>query len=254
MGETFEKHTTFMPGTYHTSAEKKYDPLIVFIHCFGGVPEQLKYHIDFLNEAGFDAYTYPAFLNGQNHWRDFVKQTNELKNNVIEIWTQELEHHLNQLGTRRSKVIFSFSLPSAAAFMVSVQRKDIVAIICDGGPFVQILPISWRYLTYYQKIKNPLLKVYLTAIMALVFQASSIKKHLTKALKQLPKDYPVLNFQALKDQQVPSQFIEDTLKPAGHINLQICGLKGADHLEGLKKNPELYTKTTLQFLKQVSST
>lgn len=253
MGETLEAQTTFMPGTHHMSDNKIYDPLIVFLHCFGGVPEQLKYHINFLNEAGFDVYTYPALFNGQNHWKHFVKQANELKNNAIEIWTQELENHLNELGTGRPKVIFSFSLPSAAAFLVSAQRKDIQAIICDGGPFVQIIPISWRYLTHYQKIKNPLLKVYLTAIMTLVFQAFSIEKLLIKAFKQLPKNYPVLNFRALKDQQVSSQFIEDTLKPAGHINLQICHLKNADHLEGLKKAPELYTKTTLQFLKQVSN-
>ena len=253
MENQFDKLATFMLGSHHISNNKIYDPLIVFLHCFGGVPEQLKHHISFLNEAGYDAYTYPALFNGQNHWREFVKQANELKTDAIEIWTQELKHHLDQLGTGRPKVIFSFSLPSAAAFLMSVQRKDIHAIICDGGPFVQILPISWRYLTYYQKIKNPLLKIYLTAMMTIVFRAPSIKRHLNKAFKQLPKNYPVLNFRALKDQQVPSPFIENTLKPAQHINLQVCHLKSADHLEGLKKEPELYAKTTLQFLKQISS-
>ncbi len=254
MGEKFDNTITFMPGTYHTSAEKKYDTLIVFVHCFGGVPEQLKYHIDFLNAAGFDAYTYPAFLNGQDYWTDFLKKIKPLNNSVIKIWTQELTTHLDELGTQRPKVIFSFSLPSAAAFLASRQRKDIPAIICDGGPFTQILPISWRYLTHYQKIKNPLLKIYLTSRMALAFQAFSIKKTLHKALCQLPKDYPVLNFRAVQDQQVPSWFIHNTLKPAQHINLQICHLKSADHLEGLKKEPELYIKTTLEFLKQVSNT
>ena len=252
MEKGLNKHTTFMPGTYHTSANRKYNLLIVFVHCFGGMPEQLKYHINFLNEAGFDTYTYPAFLNGQDYWRSFLKKIKNLNSSVIKIWTQELKYHLDQLGTQRPKVIFSFSLPSAAAFLASIQRKDVPAIICDGGPFTQILPISWRYLTYYQKIKNPILKIYLTGRMAVAFQAFSIKKTLHKALYQLPRKYPVLNFRSVQDQQVPSWFIHSTLKPAQHINLQVCHLKSADHLEGLKKEPELYTKTTLQFLKQIS--
>ena len=249
-----ETHSVFTPGTHHISANKTQDPLIVLLHCLGGMPEQLKYHINFLNEAGFDVYTYPAFLSGQDHWRSFLKNTQELKSSVMEIWTQELKHHLDQLGTGRSKIIFSFSLPSAAVFLASAQRKDIPAIICDGGPFIQIPSISWRYLTHYQKIKNLFLKIYLTGVMAQAFQVFSIKKNLQKALHQFPRKYPVLNFRALQDQQVPSWCIHDTLKPAQQINLQVCHLKSADHLEGLKKEPELYIKTTLEFLKQVSGT
>ena len=130
-------------GKYHLSENKKHHVLIVLIHHLGGTPEQLKYHVAFLNQSGFDVYTYPAFLCGTgDRWRDLFSLIKKNKIGILEIWAKELEQQLNSLPG--SKVIFSFSLPSASALLVSAKRKDIKAFISDGGPFLDLPMVSWR--------------------------------------------------------------------------------------------------------------
>ena len=240
----------FTAGTYYKADPKKYKTVIVFLHWLGAVPEQLKYHIKFVNKAGFDVYFYPAWLSGVVHWKELLKHLNRFKTSALNIWNQELKFHLDQLESSQSKIIFSFSLPSAAAFMQASLRRDITAVICDGGPFSQILRVSWRYLSYYQNIKNPVLKLYLTTVMGKYFQAFSLNRDLKSAFSRLPKNYPVLNFQALKDQQALPGFINKVFQSARHIHLKVCRLKSADHLEGLKKEEELYVKSAQEFLRQ----
>ena len=224
---------------------------IVFIHPLGGVPEQLKHHIQFLKEAGFAVSAGSYFLSGAMKWKTFLKLTKNLKTSVLEIWLKELENHLNTL-TAGPKVLFGFSLPSAVAFMAVSQRTDIKAIICDGGPFFQILRVSWNYLAYYQKISNFFLKIYLAGKMGQAFGVFSLKKKLKKAFLKLPPDFPVLSFQGLKDQQVPPAFIAKTLEQAPRIRVNTCRLETADHLEGFKKQKDFYSRQVLNFLNQLN--
>ena len=108
-------------GQYHPSHNKKYSSLIILVHHLGGVPEQLKHHITFLNQSGFDVYSYSAFLNGKSHWKDFLPIIKKTEEGVVEIWTKELEEVLDQFN--EDKIIFSFSFPSLAAFFSHFQKK-----------------------------------------------------------------------------------------------------------------------------------
>ena len=130
-------------GTYHSSGNKKHDVLIVLVHHLGGVPEQFKCHVEFLNQNGFDVYTYPLFLSGKEHWKDFFPMMKKNKMGIVETWAEELKQQLNQLSG--DKIIFSFSYPSLSALLIAFERKDIKALICDGGPFSHLISASWRF-------------------------------------------------------------------------------------------------------------
>lgn len=236
-------------GQYHfASNKKKHSTLIILVHHLGGVPEQLKHHITFLNQSGFDVYSYCAFLNGKSHWKDFLPIIKKTKEGVMEIWTKELEKILSQF--KEDKIIFSFSFPALAALLAASKRKDIKTLICDGGPFSHLLLAVWRFFTYYHPIHNIFLKIYLTGHMYLAFKPSFIKKSIKKKLPHLPEDLPVLSLQSIKDQQIPPPYINSFFNKIKHINLTVCQLKNSAHLQGLKTERDFYIKNILDFLRK----
>ena len=240
--------TTKINGEYHVSNKKKYSTLIIMVHHLGGVPEQLKHHITFLNQSGFDVYSYSAFLNGKNHWKDFLPIIKNTKEGVVEIWAKELEDILDQF--KEDKIIFSFSFPALAALLAASKRKDIKALICDGGPFSHLLLAVWKFFTYYHPVRNIFSKIHLTSRMYLGFKPASIKKSIKKQLPHLPESLPVLSIQSIKDQQIPPSYINSFFSKIKHINLTVCQLKNSIHLQGLKTEREFYIKNILQFLKK----
>ncbi len=236
-------------GKYHASDNKKHNTLIVLVHHLGGVPEQLKHHIAFLNQNGFDVYSYSAFLSGKSHWNDFLPTMKNAKEGVVKIWSKELEEVLDQF--KEDKVIFSFSFPSLAALLTASKRKDIKALVCDGGPFSHLLLAVWRFFTYHHPIHNIFFKIHLTIQMYLAFKPSLIKSSIKKQLPLLPKNLPVLSLQSLKDRQVPPAYINNCFSKIKHINLNVCQLKHSAHLQGLKTEREFYIKNVLDFLKKI---
>ena len=241
--------TTQEKINYHPAYNKKHTSSIILIHHLGGVPEQLNHHIEFLNRNGFDIYSYPAFLNGKSQWKDFLPLLKKTKAGVVKIWTEELEEVLDHC--QGNKILFSFSFPSLAALLAAPRRKDIKALICDGGPFSYLLLAIWRFFTYYQSISNIFLKIYLTGQMYLAFKASYIKKDIQKQLPNIPINFPVLSIQSLKDQQIPPSYINRFFREIKKISLTVCLLKHSPHLQGLKTEREFYIKNVLNFLKKI---
>ena len=238
-------------GKYHRSNNTKYNTLVVLVHHLGGTPEQLKYHVRFLNQNGFDVYTYPAFLHGKSHWKEFSPIIKKEKSQVLEIWTEELKMHLNHLpGT---KIIFSFSFPSAAALMAILERTDIKALICDGGPFLNLPLATWRLFTHHYHITSLFMKIYLTGKMCMDFKLLSVGKKLIRNLPHIPSHFPVLSLQSEKDRQAPPSSINKLFKIMKQAHLTVCRLKHSPHLEGLKTEKSFYIKNVIAFLKKVSS-
>lgn len=236
---------------YHPAFHKKHTSSIILIHHLGGVPEQLKHHIEFLNQNRFDVYSYPAFLSGKSDWKDFLPIIKNSKEGVVKIWTKELEEVLDQC--QGDKILFSFSLPSLAALLAASKRKDVKAVICDSGPFSYLFLATWRLFTHYYLISNTFVKIYLTLQMYLAFKTSYIKKDIQKQLPNIPLHFPVLSIQSLKDQQVPPSYINHFLSKLKKIRLTVCLLKHSSHLKGLKTETEFYIKNVLNFLKKISS-
>ncbi len=235
-------------GTYYKSDNKKHDTLIVFVSYMGGTSDRLKYHIEFLNQNGFDVYTYPAFLHGKDHWKDFFPAIKTHKAGVLETWTEELRQHLNHLPGE--KAIFGFSFPSSAVFPIIHERADIKALICDGGPFLNFPLAAWRFFTYHQRTNNIFLKIYLTAKICRAFRFLSTMKIIKKSLPLIPKNFPVLSLQAERDRLVPPSSINKLLKKMKQASLTVCRLKHSAHLEGLKKDKKFYMENVLNFLEK----
>ena len=239
-----------LKGKFIRSDNKKYDTTVVFVHHLGGTPEQLNPHVAFLNQGGFDVYTYPAFLNGKERWEDFSPLIKKSRMGILEKWVEELEQQLDQLNG--SKIIFSFSFPSVAALMVISKRKDVKALICDGGPFFDLWSASWRFFTYHQDIGNIFFKIHLTCKMYFAFRILSIRKKIKKQLLRIPKGFPILSFQSEQDQLVPASSINKFFKQMKQVHLTIALLKHSSHLQGLKEERYFYIENVLTFLQKVT--
>lgn len=234
-------------GTYHSAPHSQYSLVIVLIHSLGSYPKQLQNHVQFLNQHGFDVYTYSAFLHKKNHWKQFLPAIKKHKKSAIDIWSQELEQHLNQLSG--VKILFGFSFLSMVALLVISKRKDIKALLCDSGPFGSMFLASWKFLTYYKTVSFFILKIYLSIRMALAFKILPIHK---KQLLDIPKDFPVLSIQSQKDLQVSPSAINGFFKNLKQIKLTVVLLKNSAHLEGLKKQKLFYIQNITNFLKKIS--
>ena len=260
---------------YYPAKNQKHKLLVVMLHCLGGHTKQLKRHIAFLNSAGFSVSTYLAFghsRGGRGELQSFdslpeatsLKQKHSqqtefsvrsfvsaLKNKkeVLEIWREELNQHLKGLP-KGPKVIFSLSLPSVSALLSISYRKDIKALICDGGPFLHFPVCVYRLFSCYYKIPSLWLKLYLSMQMMWCFR-SLLWGRVTKKIF-LPKNFPILSLRGAKDQQVHPADIHLFLKKIKVTKPQVCLLKHSDHLKGLKTEPKLYTQTVLSFLYKIN--
>jgi hypothetical protein len=70
-----------------------------------------------------------------------------------------------------------------------------------------------------------------------------------RALKSLPKGFPVLSIRYAKDELVTPDMIDDFFTAGfGHIDLQRFTLNFAGHLLGLRDEGDLYRQTVATFL------
>ena len=246
------------PSYYYPAQNKKSHLLLVLLHCMGGHVLQLKRHIAFLNSLGFSIYTYPAFAHSTTILlpqsgdcplpESLISTLRAGKNNIFEIWAEELNQHLDHLPVADPKVIFSFSLPSVSAFLSLSRRPDIKALICDGGPFLNVHRCVYRLFAHYYQVPSPWLKMYFSVQMAWIFRDLFLGSLIQKI--QVPSNFPILSLRGGRDQQVHPVdinlfFQKIKTKP------QVCVLKKSDHLKGLKAEPELYTQTVQQFLNRL---
>jgi len=125
---------------YHAK-QKKFAATIVFVHHVGGSKATVRRHQEFVGELGFDSVSFNlSFHTLATSQR--LPFTNDFRFGVLEVWTEELHQVLTALPGK--KVIYSFSMPSAAAAAAIAQRNatDILGWITDGGPFVQLMKCS----------------------------------------------------------------------------------------------------------------
>ena len=232
-------------GAYHASECKRQNTLIVLTHHLGGLPRQLNRHVEFLNQNGFDAYTYPAFLHGKDHWKDFLPALKNRKQGVLEIWATELQDRLNHLPAG-PKALFSFSFSCVSALLVIPQRQDIKALICDGGPFLDFPQACFRLITHYHRASGFFFKLCLTGKIHRAFKVRSKKVH--KSLGLMPHNFPILSLRGERDQQAPPIVIDRFFRKAKNPHITVCQLKHSAHLKGLKTEREFYIKNVMDFL------
>ena len=238
----------------HPAPNKKYKEPIVFVHFFDGSPALIKKHIDLVNEFGFDAYSYQvSFHLTKRRPLDFLPHNNRL--GLKNLWTIDLLNILKKIDG--PKILYSFSNPASSAIEVTSKffkegSKEIKAIICDSGPFVDLFKCSRNLSTHYLKIKNPLAN--LSSSLFMTFGLSpNHSANLHKDLASLPENFPILSIRGWKDELVPVKSIEKVFEPHKHIDLDTLILPEAGHLNGLKDFSSAYIPKVDLFLKKVAT-
>lgn len=235
------------------AAEKKFNEVIVFVHHYGGNKRSFRRHIEWVNELGFDAITFDLPLSQVTDVRlralPFDKQLNF---GLRYVWAQKIEQVLGAIADK--KIIYSFSSPSSAALSVIAKRHavDITALVCDGGPFVDIAGGIDNYLREFNlhnlKKYADVRRFYSKAIAWLI----GVKKYdveMAVALAELPQNFAICSIRAAKDPLVTVDMIErffDLHKD--NYALTKIDLPLSGHLTGLKDEPEIYKKLVGDFL------
>ncbi len=242
------------PLKKYPASEKKFSEAILFVHFFDGSPLLIKRHIDYVNGLGYDAYAYQVgFHLAKRNPLDLFKSNMRL--GLKSLWTKDVTAALDQISGK--KIIFAFSNPASAAIEAMAKRfknnnRDVVTIICDSGPFVDMLKCSYNLGKHYYKIKNPLLNIPASIAMTTILSPFHAK-YLHSDLDAFPKNYPILSIRGWKDDLVPVKSIEDVFKPHHQIDLQSLVLPEAGHLNGLKDFGDKYKPVVKGFLESHST-
>ena len=118
---------------FHPAGKKKYKETVVMVHHMGGNHKTTWRHYRYLNDKGFDCVSFDLLLGSgveKVHWNPLLKK---LYKGVFYVWTTQIRSVLDHL--EGDKIIYAFSGPSLSAIWATHGRKDVVKLICDGGPF-----------------------------------------------------------------------------------------------------------------------
>jgi len=234
-------------GFLQPSPKRRFEEVIVFVHHFGGHPKQLSKHILFVNELGFDAVAFQLRLATLTQiFRPAL--TRNHKWGVGKVWEEQITDILSAID--RPKILMTFSSPSGAALKAISERPagDVVAAVCEGGPFSQAGRGYWNYLTYELKVKNPILRAGLVTVAYALLGGCSLLGYPQKRLQKLPKGFPLLSVRAWEDRLVSNHSIEEFLKGLEHLAVEVLSLPEVGHLQGLSRAPKEYKSRVKSFL------
>lgn len=237
-------------GHWHRSSHRKFRETVLLVPFFGGEQKNLKRHVDFLNDSGFDCVTFDL----RDNWTEVAGNflSSKLQFGLKHVWADQIEALLNEIPG--DKIIFSFSNPSASAIEAIAKRHaaDIKGLICDGGPSGQL----WHSMLNYFTHETPLPFLPLKAAAAFA-TASLWHPHFLKVIHQdlekFPKGFRVLSIRGWKDPLITPKMIDMIFEPHHQIDWQKLSLPEGKHLNGLKDHPELYNGPVAQFLAEIGS-
>lgn len=231
---------------YHKAKNKRYRPVVVFVHHMWGNYKTTARHIKLLNEKGFDCVSFnllmgsnrPQFLNHSD-----VKY---IYKGVFYIWTRQIRSVLNHLSGE--KIVYAFSGPSLSAFWACDGRSDVVKLICDGGPFHNIYSNTRNFFYHELSIKySPLNKV--AAFAGTSIWGFKPLEKLHDVLSYWKKSVPILSIRGIDDHIVSIDSIREVFDSHDNLNIEVLEIPHGTHLDGLRDFPAQYKKVMLPFIK-----
>ncbi len=238
-------------GELFYAPTKRFKETIVFVHHYGGSKRTVKRHVRFVNELGYDAVAFNLLYHEASGPILRPPITSRGRIGAYRVWAEQLQAVVSQIPGR--KIIYSFSMPSNGVVRVAADNEDVVAWICDGGPFLQLKDCVRNLYTKEYGIKNELLLRVLNPV-AIFLCGFGIEKFIADASATLAKrKFPILSLRSANDQLVPESAIEEYFSHAKSLNVEKYMLAGARHLEGYKVQTALYRQLVEEFLKSVSS-
>jgi hypothetical protein len=224
------------------SPNPKYKETVLLVGFFGSTKINLRRHIDFLGEIGFDCVVFEL----KDAWYEMRPQ---MKN----IWAEQVTLLLDEISG--PKIIFSFSNPSSGAIKAIADRhaKDVKSLICDSGPTGRPWQAMLNYFTYVEPLKLLPMRL-LAATFTSQFALKNFPQSVRADLEKIPQQFPVLSIRGWKDKIITTNMIELIFKGQEHLDLRILNLPLADHVTGLKDFAEDYKPAVHKFLSEFSKT
>ncbi len=164
---------------------------------------------------------------------------------VFQLWKKQLHQVLDQI--EGPKILYSFSGPSLSSLWVASERRDIVKVICDGGPFEQIYSNTRNFFRQEVGLKQPWAQSVASFLGTAVWGLQPLKK-LHQVLEQWPSQIPILSIRGIQDDIVEIQSIRDLFDQHPNLPLTVAELPEGKHLDGLKNFPKLYRSFIQEFL------
>jgi pimeloyl-ACP methyl ester carboxylesterase len=238
-------------GELHRSEKRRHAETVVFIHHYGGSKKTVLRHVRVVNDLGFDAVAFNLF-----HFEigkaPKLPITADLKFGTRYLWAQQIEAILNSVPGK--KIVYSFSMPSISAVDAISRRQggDVAALICDGGPFLDLPACTWNLYTHEYVVKSRILRGVFTAAGLAMF-GLGVKADLPGQFRKIPAGFPVLSIQGAHDPLVPRSAIEEFFSYGKHLELEEYIIPDGVHLDGLKRAPEEYVAMVRSFLGKVGT-
>jgi pimeloyl-ACP methyl ester carboxylesterase len=235
----------------NAAKDRKFKETVVLVHNFGGSRRTVVRHARLLNDLGFDCVRFDLIFH-QAKPQNKLPITADLRFGVRHVWANQIESLLNAIPGK--KIIFTFSMPSGAAFEAVAKRHagDIAGIICDGGPFLQIHKCVWNLYEHEYKVKSRVLRAGFTAA-SMVLWGLKYNRQMKEALADIPKNFPVLSIRGWNDHLVPVSAIDEFFNLQNHLDLETVPLPEGGHLNGLRDFSDTYVPRVETFLERISS-
>jgi hypothetical protein len=261
------------------SPQRTFAPIILFVPFFGGTSTQLKRHIQFVNELGFDAASVELQIPNLKYPRPPVSRDGLL--GLKHLWADRIEEAISKV--RSPMILYSFSSPSASCFEAIARswgsernqgqwmfkfagkifsegkywkkRTDnsrILGIVCDSGPFVNLMSCNWKYMYHEAGIKFAPLRG-LATLASVLLWGPDYEKSLFSDLKSIGPRLPILSIRGWTDKLVSMEAMDRAFPKEAQVNLKVLSIPEAGHMDGLKKFSKTYEPAVAAFLKNCAN-
>lgn len=230
----------------YPAKNKKHTETVVFIHHMFGNYRTTRRHQIMVNEMGYDCVSFDLVLASDDSLSWFNPLLKKLHLRIFEIWKLQIEEVLNQV--KGNKVVFSFSGPSLSSLLAVGGRKDIVKVICDGGPFDDMEDCLKSMFEVEQGMSFQPFNWALSFFMAKIWGEKKALKHIHECLKQWDSKVPILSIRGGEDPIIPSQSIDKIFQAHQELPIDIFVFPQGKHIDGLKSFKEVYIEKINSFL------
>lgn len=242
------KGTTLYVSRVNSGADsaKNPRPTVILTHNMWGNHKITLRHVRMFNEMGFDCVTFDLYK------ATSIKETLTFQiKSLHRFLYQEIVDQIADVqdSIPGPKIMFSLSGPSLCSLIASSERQDVVANICDGGPFKEIYTCTLRMFRLQMPVPTLPLQMLTTALGYFYWGLNSFP-HLQNALSGWPKSRPILSLRGGKDPIVFPENIEHAFERYPELPLTVALIPDGVHLDGLKNFPEIYKKAVADFLRE----
>ncbi len=239
-------HPEFFPTSSENSSS--FRPKIIFVPFFKGRIKDIKKHISFVNDLGFDAYAFD-FPELSSTMRQGFSKSGSF--GIKKILADNIEFLLNVV--EGPKIVFAFSNPCSAAIEAVSRRNasDILGMVCEMGPSGEAFKSYLNYFTYAEKIPTLALR-WAAASATVIAWGANVVEDLKRDLASLPSGFQILSIRGWKDVLIPPHAIDKVFNEHSHLDWRKLDFVEAAHLKALRDYSDEYKFPVAEFLFEIS--